>query len=71
MSLIALSLPMRATLLLNGCGAVTIVEGQPGQADCVVQNLGNDAAFITGVFAYVQPFGPDFSDNVLSVQGVG
>jgi hypothetical protein len=71
--LVALPVPLPANLLLNGCATITIVEGQGGVANCNVQNLGNQVGgvIITGVFAYVEPFGPDFSDNVLSVHGVG
>ena len=57
--------------ILSVCGNAAVVEGQPGLVDCIVTNFGADPVILTGVFAFSEPVGGDFSDKLTSVAVLG
>jgi hypothetical protein len=72
--LLALSIPARADLILDSCGAVTLLEqtGNSQVMSCTVKNTGDVDVQVQGVFAWVRPPGPvDPSDKVIEIVGVG
>ena len=71
LSILLVHAPARADLLLNGCGSVTIQEGMTGVMTCMLMNTGDDPVKITDSFVFALPVGPDFSDKVVGIAGVG
>jgi hypothetical protein len=61
----------RADLILNGCDNTSILEGFFGVIDCTVTNKGDLDAHVTGQSVIAIPIGPDFSDLVIGIIGIG
>jgi hypothetical protein len=60
-----------ADLLLPRCQNVAILEGYWGVMNCTVQNNGDLDVQIDGSWVVGVPIGPDLSDLVIAIVGVG
>jgi hypothetical protein len=62
---------VRADAILPGCQNVAILEGFFGVMDCTVQNNGAHDVKVDGASVIASPIGPDFSDLIIGIIGIG
>jgi hypothetical protein len=68
---LAASRSARADLVLPGCSNVAMLEGFFGVMDCTVNNTGTLDVKVDGQSVVAVPIGPDLSDLVIGIIGIG